>query len=146
MPNSRISLSLEEIDGKIADHRKRAKEHIKQADDLERLKKLALDLAKPESPEDPVLPYLGMSARMAAIKYLNDKGAPAGTTEIATALVQGGIETNSKTFYRTLFNTLKAASKKKSSELVKIGNQWALKGMRDLFGEPLGGVERRSQE
>jgi hypothetical protein len=41
-------------------------------------------------------------------------------------LIEGGKETTSKAFYRTVDNTLKAAAKRKNSVVVKIGSQWAL--------------------
>jgi hypothetical protein len=140
-----ISLSIPEIDAEIADLRKRAAELNDRADNLETLRELAIHYkdagkkpskaktGRPKVPREPKsmesgtdLPYRGMSTKMAATKYLREKGEPAGSTEIAKALIKGGITTTSKLFHRTVDNILSTAAKRKHSELVKIGKQWGL--------------------
>jgi hypothetical protein len=139
--NETISLSLVEIDARIAEERRKAKEHSDAAEKLESLKKLAIRLGTPTSrgttPKvNPIPPaagstsvtdYAGMGTKMAAINFLRQRGRPARTVEIARALLEGGKSTTSKKFYRTVFNTLTEAAKTKKTEIAKNGNVWVLK-------------------
>jgi hypothetical protein len=60
-------------------------------------------------------------------RALDEQGVPPHrTTEIARALVEGGKQTGSRLFYRTVDNTLSAAAKRKNSLLEKVEDGWAL--------------------
>lgn len=138
--SNRITLSLEDIERKILDLRR-------EADELERFRKLAISIGDPvvelvprnavpkskranqprKHGEHSASPYVGMGAKRAAIKYLRHKGSPESLAVLARALVQGGLKTASNQFHRTLHNTLVAASKKKNTEVVRSGKRWALK-------------------
>lgn len=140
MAQDSITLSLEEIDAKVAALRK-------EADRLEEFKRLAIGLglvkqvpsrrrkdAKSEHENvndsfdivQPSGPYAGMGIRLAAIEYLRRKGSAEGATRIAQALSSGGKLTASKSFHRTVDNMLRADLKKKNPEVEKIGRKWAL--------------------
>ncbi len=69
--------------------------------------------------------YRGMTIADAAIKFLKAKGAPQGTSEIATALRLGGIGSNSKNMYRTVYNTL-SGRMDKHQDIAKNGGKWRL--------------------
>jgi hypothetical protein len=79
----------------------------------------------------PIPRYRDMSTKDGAIDYLRRKGKPAGATEISLALRDGGKQTDSPQFNRTVDNTLAAAAKRKSAVLEKIDGEWALKEWRN---------------
>ena len=72
-------------------------------------------------------PYRNLSIKRASIEVLRLQGKPLGNTEIAKALAAGGYRSTSEQFHRTVFNVLKTASKKETSEIVKIDGGWALR-------------------
>src|SRR5882724_5841340 len=127
MSNDRVSLSIEEIDARIATLRKDAKELLDKASKLEELRQLAIEFGDPEGNSqenkmgeaDERFPYRGMGTKQAAIKFLRKIGEPQGATAIAKALIRGGKTTRSVMFHRTVNNTLEDASEKNGSELVK---------------------------
>jgi hypothetical protein len=51
-------------------------------------------------------PYSGMTVIGAAMSFLRNAGSPRDTKAIVKGLLSGGFHTNSKSFYRTLYNTL----------------------------------------
>ena len=70
-------------------------------------------------------PYSGMTVIGAAIAYLRSEGSPRDTKAIVKGLLSGGFHTNSKSFYRTLYNTLNSNIDKEITR--KRGGAWALK-------------------
>jgi hypothetical protein len=140
-----IAQFLKELDSRIADHRMQAHKHRGEATrheqaaaEAEAVRSIALGKLSPLSPaskgqkaeadfsSESIGPYTGMPIRLAAIKYLRDKGSPAGTAVIADELQSGGIETTSKYFYRTLFNILTQASRRQKPIIRKEGDKWRL--------------------
>ena len=80
----------------------------------------------PESPTPG--PYSGMTIVEAATTYLEEVGEPArGTRQILDALLEGGLETDAKNPYNTIFATLKRDSSRDGTEIAKVGSKWGLK-------------------
>jgi hypothetical protein len=69
--------------------------------------------------------YRGMTIADAAIKFLKTAGSPQSTGIIAEALRLGGINSNSKSMYRTLYNTLNSRMDK-HQDITKEGAKWGL--------------------
>jgi hypothetical protein len=134
MSETNIKPSLEGIDATVADLRNQAKGLIQQAkelndkaDQLESARAILVEFAPPSTVNVVRGRFYDIPIKRAAIMYLREVGEPMGTTEIANALVEGGIETESKAFYRTLFNVLTtAASRKNNPEVIKMGAGWGL--------------------
>jgi hypothetical protein len=146
MKDTNVSLSIPKMRAEIAELRA-------QADKLEELLELAISRAESETKSateepgrgrgrprvtvprqnlfgEPVPAYRDVGTKIAAIEYLRRKGSPAGATEIARALVEGGKKTSSKAFNRTVDNTLEKAAKKQNPAVEKIEGEWALKEWR----------------
>ncbi len=69
--------------------------------------------------------YRGMTIADAAIKFLKGAGNPQSTGVIANAIRLGGINSNSKNLYRTLYNTLNTRMDK-HQDITKEGAKWGL--------------------
>jgi hypothetical protein len=69
--------------------------------------------------------YRGMTIAAATLKFLQEMGTLQGTGDIARALKNGGIGSNSKNMYRTVYNTLNNRLDK-HKDIVKIGPKWGL--------------------
>ncbi len=88
------------------------------------------DTAVPSHPKLGSMPtttreYRGMTIADAAIKFLKTAGSPQLTGTIAEALRLGGINSNSKSMYRTLYNTLNTR-RDKHQDVTKEGAKWGL--------------------
>jgi hypothetical protein len=70
------------------------------------------------------LPYRGMTTVASAILLLKTVGKPMLTADMTKVLREGGVQTNSKNFYRTLYNTL---NNRLDKEMTKVGGKWGLK-------------------
>ncbi len=68
--------------------------------------------------------FWGMGAPDAAKKYLGMVKKKQSATIIARALLAGGLVTEAKNFYTTLYTTLRRLEA--AGELVKIGSEWGL--------------------
>jgi hypothetical protein len=68
--------------------------------------------------------YYRMTIGDAAIHYLQSVGSPQLTADIATGLLQGGLRSNSKSLYRTVYNTLNIRCDK--GDVFKDGAKWGL--------------------
>jgi hypothetical protein len=69
--------------------------------------------------------YRGLTIAAATIKFLQEAGTPQLTGDIARALKNGGIGSNSKNMYRTVYNTLNNRLEK-HQDIVKVGAKWGL--------------------
>ncbi len=69
--------------------------------------------------------YLGMTIAEATMKFLKTAGKPQLTGDIARALKGGGIGSNSKNMYRTVYNTLNNRMDK-HQDITKEGAKWGL--------------------
>lgn len=69
--------------------------------------------------------YRGMTIAAATLKFLQQTGTPQLTGDIARALRNGGIGSNSKNMYRTVYNTLNNRLDK-HQDIVKSGPKWGL--------------------
>jgi hypothetical protein len=139
-----VSLPISKMRAEIRELRAKADKLNERANNLTELLELAMSYAdaEPKSkrgrPAVTVPPredtvgedaprYREMSTKEAAIDYLRKKGSPAGATEIALALIEGGKQTDSEQFNRTVDNTLIGASKRKNTIVEKINGEWTLK-------------------
>lgn len=83
------------------------------------------------SPEAPKITlglsreYRGMTIAAATIKFLKKAGEPQSTRDIADALRLGGLGSNSKNMYRTVYNTLNNRLDK-HQDIMKEGAKWGL--------------------
>ena len=71
-------------------------------------------------------PYKGKTIIAAVMEMLRSEGKPLGTTVILRKLMEGGLKTHSKSFYRTLYNTLNSNLDKELTRKEK-GGPWGLK-------------------
>lgn len=69
--------------------------------------------------------FKGMTIAAATIKHLQRVGEPQLTADIAEALKAGGLGSNSKSLYRTVYNTL-VARMKQNKDITKVGSKWSL--------------------
>lgn len=69
--------------------------------------------------------FKGMTIAAATIKHLQQVGEPQLTADIAEALKAGGLGSNSKSLYRTVYNTL-VARMKQNKDITKVGSKWSL--------------------
>jgi hypothetical protein len=69
--------------------------------------------------------YRGMTISAATIKFLRKVGEPQLTRAIADGLRLGGLGSNSKNMYRTVYNTLNNRLDK-HQDIVKEGAKWGL--------------------
>jgi hypothetical protein len=69
--------------------------------------------------------YRGMTIAAATVKFLRAAGTPQLTGDIARALKNGGIGSNSKNMYRTVYNTLNNRMDK-HQDIMKEGGKWGL--------------------
>ena len=69
--------------------------------------------------------YRGMTISAATIKFLKKAGAPQLTRTIADSLRLGGLGSNSRNMYRTVYNTLNNRLDK-HQDIVKEGAMWGL--------------------
>jgi hypothetical protein len=69
--------------------------------------------------------YRGMTIAAATLKFLRGAGEPQRTGDIARALKLGGLGSNSKNMYRTIYNTLNNR-REKHEDIVKVGPKWGL--------------------
>lgn len=76
--------------------------------------------SKPQTGE-----YRGMTIAAATIQFLKRAGEPQLTADIAAALKAGGLGSNSKSLYRTIYNTL-VARMKQQKDITKAGSKWTL--------------------
>jgi hypothetical protein len=143
MSEKRVLVEIAKIDSKIEAARLTVAKAQRELTRLEEFKETLLSIGDVEDWEEDDQPsgsiqryyiasgstqeYTNMSTKVAAIHYVRQKGSPASSTEIGNALVAGGKQTKSKQFNRTLDNTLKAASERQSSEIVRVKGEWALK-------------------
>lgn len=85
-----------------------------------------LGVAEPAKPSKPTSgEYRGMTIAEATIKFLQKSGEPQLTADIAKALKAGGLGSNSKSLYRTVYNTL-VARMKQQKDIAKSGSKWTL--------------------
>jgi hypothetical protein len=121
--------SLQEIDERIAALSSELAAVSAELDKWRTFRALAMELGaaqpQPSAPPRTGL-YAGMSIKESVIHYLLKKGAPASTSELVKVLRDGGKESESKSFYRTVFNMLTHASERKVPQVVKIDSKWAL--------------------
>ncbi len=69
--------------------------------------------------------YRGMTIAAATIQFLKSKSEPQLTRTIADALRLGGLGSNSRNMYRTVYNTLMNRLDK-HQDIVKEGPKWGL--------------------
>jgi hypothetical protein len=141
-----VSLPISKMRAEIRELREQADKLNERANHLTDLLELAISYAeaeaKPKSKRgrpavtvppranllgEAVSRYRDMGTKDAAIDYLRRKGKPAGATEISLALIDGGKQTGSPQFNRTVDNTLIGAAKRKNAVVEKIEGEWALK-------------------
>lgn len=86
---------------------------------------LALIPLGPPTHQRPIGPHSGKTIIGAAIDFLRSSGMPQETGAISRGLLAGGFRTESKSFYRTVYNTLNSNLEKAISR-GKDG-RWGLK-------------------
>lgn len=69
--------------------------------------------------------YRGLTIAAATIKFLQKAGEPQLTADIAKALKAGGLGSNAKSLYRTVYNTL-VARMKNQKDIAKSGSKWTV--------------------
>ncbi len=84
--------------------------------------------ASPFGGEVPTGAFLGKSIPEAAKLYLEIVKKKQTTKEIADALEKGGMETNSKSFTKTVHTALTRARQGANASLVQVGKHWGLVG------------------
>ena len=76
-------------------------------------------------------PYAGKTIGAAVVEFLKAMGEPRSTTDILVGLRRGGVRSQSKNFYRTLYNTLTTNLDKELVRDEETGRwglkEWALK-------------------
>jgi len=73
--------------------------------------------------EDRTKPYAGMSHPEAARAYLDSVEGPKRTADISEALLEGGVQTDSKRFTSTIYTTLRRLAD--DGEITKLpGGKW----------------------
>ena len=65
-----------------------------------------------------------MTAQTAVIVHLTKVGKGMTTKELTDALIEGGIETDSKNYYMVVASALKRELSKKNPRLIKRGKKW----------------------
>lgn len=70
-------------------------------------------------------PRGGVTIAAAAIEFIKKSGEPQLTSDIAQALKAGGLGSNSKSLYRTVYNSL-VARMKTQKDITKSGSKWTL--------------------
>lgn len=68
--------------------------------------------------------YSSMTIGDAAADYLKSTGKKQSTSKIASALTRGGIASESKSLYRTVYNTLTLRATKPDADVVRAGKDW----------------------
>jgi len=71
-------------------------------------------------------PYTGKTIIAAVVQLLRSEERALATTVILSKLIEGGLKTHSKSFYRTLYNTLNSNLDKELTRKEK-GGPWGLK-------------------
>ena len=71
------------------------------------------------------LPYANMTIADAAIQFLRSTKKPQKTADIADALQRGGIRSNAKDMYRTVYGTINNRYDK-GKDFTKSGAKWGL--------------------
>lgn len=66
-----------------------------------------------------------MTIAEAAIQFIQNSGQPQETGDIAAALKAGGLGSNAKNLYRTLYNSL-VTRMKTQKDIVKVGSKWGV--------------------
>lgn len=69
--------------------------------------------------------FKGLTIAAATIQFLRKSGEPQLTSDIAEALKAGGLGSNAKSLYRTVYNTL-VARMKQQKDIIKVGSKWGL--------------------
>lgn len=69
--------------------------------------------------------FRGMTIAAATLNFLKESGEPQLTGDIARALKKGGIGSNSKNMYRTVYNTLNNRMDK-HQDITKENGKWGL--------------------
>jgi uroporphyrinogen-III synthase len=62
----------------------------------------------------------------ASVHFMRSKGKQQSTKAIAEGLKAGGIASESMNLYNTVYNTLTKRAERESSDVVKVGSEWAL--------------------
>jgi hypothetical protein len=83
----------------------------------------------PQTEEANDGPYAGKTIIAATTEFLQSTGKPQHITRIIDALKRGGLHTNSKSLYRTVYNTLTSHLDKRLVRNKQ--NVWGLKEWRD---------------
>jgi hypothetical protein len=71
--------------------------------------------------------YANMTIGDAAVHFLRTKGKKQSTGAIVKGLLAGGLRSQSKKPYTTVYNTLTARAEREDSEIVKVGSEWDLR-------------------
>lgn len=87
---------------------------------IQAIQDISGDKPKPASGE-----YRGMTIAEATLKFLQKSGEPQLTRDIAEALKAGGLGSNAKSLYRTIYNSLQTR-KDKQKDIVKVGSKWSI--------------------
>jgi hypothetical protein len=107
--------AIEQLVGETESGRDSAREHAQR-------QPIATNIA----PQVPRQDYSTSTIGDAAAHFIKLAGKPQKIRTIANGLIRGGIKSNSKNLYTTLYNVLTDRAKRENTDLVKIGSQWGL--------------------
>lgn len=118
----------------ISDLRERREELIRTRDFLgRRLGEPAKGAIVEPAAEEVAGLYAGKSIPEAAELFLGSVGQPPRPTrEIADKLLEGGLKSQAKNLYATIFGSLRREVQKEDSRIIKVGTAW---GLRDWYPE-----------
>jgi hypothetical protein len=68
--------------------------------------------------------YATMTIGDAAVHFIKSKGKKQKTGTIVRALQAGGLRSQSKKLYTTIYNTLSARANREGADVVKVGSDW----------------------
>jgi hypothetical protein len=71
--------------------------------------------------------FAGMTLGDAAAAFIRSVGREQTTREIVNGLQSGGVSTNSKNLFTTMYNVLSKRAERENSDIVKSGTGWTLR-------------------
>lgn len=122
---------IELLQAEVSDLRKRRENALRTRDYLAQLSGQEIKASDAESENKPTGPYADKSIPEAGELFLASVGPPARETRVvADGIVKGGLHSDAKNLYATVFGSLRRQAKKEDSRLVKVGTEW---GLRDWY-------------